>query len=259
MNSERKVKLTMSSLLAVALFGAPCAAEVAPDGAPEAAKKAETPAEKERSAIRTITDSLETQMEKFREEALKDSEVAQSRKTAEDAGRAFLTALQNNPEYKALSEKRARLEQTLAPGAADENADRRARGEAVMQAMRDWGEVRRKIAELPDAVPELGELKKKRVEAMGVFWDKLQEKLNANAEYVEAKNQLDEINAWTENRRNVEQGLARMRNFGFPGAGGPAVPGARGDRGDRGDRGARGRRGGAEAPKAAAPETKEDF
>jgi len=209
MRGERLfVKVVAGAVLLTAASGAQALVragekEVAVDErgaiAPAVDKKPRTNEEKERAAIAAIRTHLRDRCRQLEASAMADAEVAQARQAAEEAQRVFFAKLQADPGYKALEEEKTRLEnerRALHERGRGEGEERRAIFGEMARLWQGMQDVRRRMVEFADAVPELADLKKKKQEAMANFWDKYQAKLDANAEYKETAKALAEIATW---------------------------------------------------------------
>ncbi|MCX7933726.1 MAG: FecR family protein, partial [Planctomycetota bacterium] len=256
------VKALAGAVLLTAVSGAQALVRAGEEGvtvnergaiAPAAEKKPQTNEEKERAALAAIRGFLRERIRQMEAAAMADPEVAQARKAAEEAERAFSAKLKADAGYKAMEEEKTRLEnerRAVMGRGRGEGGDRQAAFAEMGRIWQGLQDVRKRMAEYADTVPELADLKKKKQEAMVAFWDKYQAKLAANAEYKETTQAFEEVASWlpAEEEEGVPGWLRRL------GRGEEAGPGERG-RG-RMPGGRRGGQGG-ETPAAPAGEKKE--
>ncbi len=229
MNRQRLVvKVLAGAVLLAATSGAQavvCAGEeeVAVDErgaiAPAAEKKPQTNEEKEKSALAAIRAFLRERLRHLEAAAMADPEVAQARQAAEEAARAYAIKLQADAGHKALEEEKMQLENErlgLLRRVGGEGGDRQAVFAEIGRIWQGLQEARKRMAEFPDTVPELADLKRKKQEAMATFWDKYQAKLEAGAEYREIAKAMQEMASWQpkDEKDEEEGGPGWMRRLG---------------------------------------------
>ncbi len=163
-------------------------------------ENAETPLEKESVALMLRARMLRTKRDDLEMAALQEADVAAAMKAALEAIAALDEALVGNPEYADMKQEREHVQaqaRGLWQGAgARDWRDRRAREERMKkyrELSRRSEELRDKMAKFEAEVKEVGELKKKKDEAIAAFLDTYKAKLDANKDYAALGEELTNV------------------------------------------------------------------